>query len=356
MGFEDRDYNQGGSAGGGWRAALGRVFENPDNPLTWSFKVMRAFAIDVRVHLIMVIYIVAQLLGSLVPSAMGPGYLLMAMGALFGLVLIHEFGHCFACRWVGGEANRIVMLPWGGLALVMPPHDWRSNLITTLGGPAVHVVIFPITAAILLATNNGWGAVLFNPFDPGGALSAIWGGAGVGTLLRAVWWVHYINMLLFAFNMLLPMYPFDGGRVVHAVLWRSMGFRKALAVSVTVGFVGALVLGAVALVTSQVMLLIIAVFGGISCWTERQRLQSEVEIAGASGFGAVGGPAWGDGDVAPAKPSRRELKLAQREEEDNQEEDRILAKIANEGMQSLTRSERKFLDRLREKKRAAERR
>ena len=41
--------------------------------------------------------------------------------ALFGIVLMHEFGHALACRQVGGQANRIMLWPLGGVAFVQPP-------------------------------------------------------------------------------------------------------------------------------------------------------------------------------------------------------------------------------------------
>jgi hypothetical protein len=50
--------------------------------------------------------------------------------ALFGIVLLHEFGHALACRSVGGIASRIVLWPLGGLAFVDPPPRpvyWRGG-------------------------------------------------------------------------------------------------------------------------------------------------------------------------------------------------------------------------------------
>src|SRR5262249_13251849 len=40
---------------------------------------------------------------------------------LFGIVVLHEFGHAFACRQVGGRADKIVLWPLGGAAFVHPP-------------------------------------------------------------------------------------------------------------------------------------------------------------------------------------------------------------------------------------------
>lgn len=41
--------------------------------------------------------------------------------ALFLIVLLHEFGHAFACRQVGGRANRIVLWPLGGRCVCAAP-------------------------------------------------------------------------------------------------------------------------------------------------------------------------------------------------------------------------------------------
>ena len=45
--------------------------------------------------------------------------------ALFGVVLLHEFGHALACRQTGGEADTIVLWPLGGIAFVKPSSSTR---------------------------------------------------------------------------------------------------------------------------------------------------------------------------------------------------------------------------------------
>ena len=51
----------------------------------------------------------------------GVGYaMLVLLFLVFFSVLLHEFGHCFAARWVGGDANDILMHPLGGLAMASP--------------------------------------------------------------------------------------------------------------------------------------------------------------------------------------------------------------------------------------------
>lgn len=350
----DREYRDPGSGGDSRsRQFLARLFENPENPLTWSLFLFRFRGISVRVHLFTVIYIIATLLWSIPQSNGGIGFMSLAMASLFIIVLLHEFGHCFACRWVGGEADRIVMLPFGGLALTRPPNDPRSNFITTFGGPAVNIAIIPVTTGLLLALGLA-STLVFNPFAPIATLSdpAI---ASSSTFMFwvkvGVWWFHYINLVILAFNLLLPIFPLDGGRLVHAVVWSRTNFRKATEIAVMSGYVGAMVLFVVGLLTRSTMLMAIALFGGFSCWMERRRFMADEELAAAGYTAPFGGYEGADeGGVDPG-PSRAERRRREAEERDQAELDRLLEKISAEGIGSLSRKERATLDHLSKKKR-----
>ena len=75
---------------------------------------------------------------------------------LFGIVLLHEFGHALACRQVGGQADRIMLWPLGGVAFVQPPPRPGALLWSIAAGPLVNVVLVPITVvAVLLAQSAG---------------------------------------------------------------------------------------------------------------------------------------------------------------------------------------------------------
>src|SRR5262245_10652608 len=65
--------------------------------------------------------------------------------ALFGFVLLHEFGHVLACRSVGGIANRIVLWPLGGVAFVDPPARPFAVLWGIAAGPLVNVLLLAPT-------------------------------------------------------------------------------------------------------------------------------------------------------------------------------------------------------------------
>ena len=357
MGYMDRQYDDFDTADRGpVRRFFDRLFESVDNPLGWSMRMFRFRGIDARIHLATVIFILGYLISSISVDRAGLPFVAAAMAALFLIVLLHEFGHCFACRAVGGEADRIVMLPFGGLAFTRPPHDWRSHLITTLGGPGVNVALVPVTSLALFLAGAPR-AILFNPLWPSGTYNLLSTGSNLTYYpLLALWSFHYINIVLLAFNVLLPFFPLDGGRIVQALIWRSKGYRKSMEAATLIGFAGAGLLAIVSIFFKEMLLLIIALFGFWSCWVERQRVRADVELAEvgagplASGLGVSLGESL-DAPDRPARPSRAEVKHQKQEEADATELDRLLEKIGAQGMASLSRTERKALDRLSKKKR-----
>src|SRR5687768_13274717 len=105
MAFQDRHYyREGGGATG--------------NPLMWlltgSVPLFTIFGIRVRAHASLIVII-----GLVLLFGLGQGSNVQArvqsMGVLFVVILLHEFGHCFAARWTGGNAEEILMTPLGGL-------------------------------------------------------------------------------------------------------------------------------------------------------------------------------------------------------------------------------------------------
>jgi stage IV sporulation protein FB len=351
MGWEDRQHWSAteGRGGGGFRSALRRIFGEGDNPLAWSLPLYTLWGIRVRVHIIFVIMAAAELIRAAFgnPDSWGPGYVAIGMGSLFVLVLLHEYGHCFACRWVGGEADQILMWPLGGLAYCRPPHEWRAALVTTLGGPMVNVVLTPVLAGLVYLLTHRWGAVLFNPFDPWtGFQNLVLASTGKQPYwLVAIWWLHYTNLALLAFNTLLVMYPMDSGRVLQEILWSRIGHQRSLAIAAKFGLGMAVVVGMFAVFFNVMILLGIAIFCGFTCYLELKNQQFARAAGEFPGYdfdrGFAGMP--GAEDEQPSAPSRAELKRRERAKAEQAEVDRILEKIARTGMGSLTSKEKKAL-------------
>lgn len=341
--FQSRD-----EFGGANRSLVRRIFGDGENPLTWAIPIGTYWRIAVRLHLVFALYIVLRLAFSFSEDSIGFGYTAMALGSLFVLILLHEFGHCFGCRAVGGEADEILMWPLGGLAMCLPPDHWRAHLWTVIAGPAVNAGLFPLFGLALYLITDSWAAVLFNPFDVNGALQAAVLSDGTQPWwLVLLWWLHFSNLALLAFNVLVPMYPMDGGRILHALLWAKIGRYRATEIAVIVGFVAAAAMFLAAMLGQNTMLMALAMFGGISCWMERQRNRMEGEFAGAAGgLDLSAAYASSEEDPGPTKRQQRaEGKARAKAEAERAEIDRILQKISTEGMGALTKAERRTLER-----------
>jgi Zn-dependent protease len=138
--------------------------------------------------------------------------------ALFGIVLMHEFGHALACRQTGGEANRIMLWPLGGVAFVRPPARPGAELWSIAAGPLVNVILVPL---LILAQIVG--SVLGWPLRAPDAF-------------RLLEMVALINFSLLVFN-LLPIYPLDGGQILRSLLWFVCGRIRSLQIASLLGFI-----------------------------------------------------------------------------------------------------------------------
>ncbi len=344
-----------------------------DNPINWSFHVGRLFAINIRVHIVFVLCAAFILLQEIPKegSEYSPSWgrilidVLGTYGLLFLIVLLHELGHCFGARHVGGEADEILLWPLGGLAMVSPPHTPSAHMITTLAGPMVNVVLCAISSAVLVLWIGSLGAVPWNPlypFSPVGLTS-------IPTMNTAQLWVirfFGLNYMLLLFN-LLPIFPFDGGRIVQAWLWAKRDYESSMLIATGTGMVAAIILFLFGLFTeSSWLLLMIAVFGYLTCHQSRRQIK-EMGAEGVGAFGYDFSRGYTSLEGREAEPERkpgfferRRLEKAARKgqkereerEQHEQQVERILRKVSVSGMGSLTARERRVLEQETERQRA----
>lgn len=152
-----------------------------------------------------------------------PTFAVIEYVGLFAIVLVHEFGHAFACRSTGGRAERIVLWPLGGLAFVDPPPRPGAVLWSIVAGPLVNVVLAPFLYLAAVSSVHGW----------------IGASPDVQRVLVSIW---RINFGLLIFN-LLPIFPLDGGQIVRALLWFKLGPVRSLKLAGMLGVAGAICLG-----------------------------------------------------------------------------------------------------------------
>jgi Zn-dependent protease len=181
--------------------------------------------------------------------------------ALFLIVLCHEFGHALACRQVGGNANRIVLWPLGGVAYVDPPPRPGATLWSIAAGPLVNVALVPVLAFISLLNHD--------------QLLTDAGGPNLSGLVPTVFW---INIGLLIFN-ILPIYPLDGGQILRSLLWFVLGRARSLMAAAVLGLVGAVAFIGYAIWTRDIWLGAIALYMVVNCWASFKHAQGLLRMA-----------------------------------------------------------------------------
>jgi Zn-dependent protease len=312
--------------------------------LLWVFNgsvpLFTVFGIRVRAHASLLLCMLLVLI-----FGFGFGFTwqerIISMGVLFTVVLLHEFGHCFAARYVGGDANDVLMTPHGGLAMANAPHRWGATLITVICGPLANVFICAGAGAFLWAMGFGvpWNPLMMHPLHHG-----IFSWLDVPRYVYQFYWVSYT---LLVFN-ILPIWPLDGGQMLQCVLWSKLGYYRATMIACFVGIIGSLILLAVALPTLSLLLAFIAVSCLTNCINQRRMLRAmgPEEYADETDYSAA--------YEQPRAPKKRRNRISQRAIKkarkralearlEQERTDQILAKVSAHGMASLTWSERRAL-------------
>lgn len=305
--------------------------------LSWRLRVGRVAGVDVFLHWTLVL--LAAWIGWEYRAEPRLGLLLL--GVLLASVFLHELGHCWGARQVGGEAREVVLWPLGGLAMVNAPMAPWPQFFHVAMGPLVNATLAVMALPLFLAFGGGWS---WAPLGP----------VGGPDVLRVV---VLVNGFLFLFNVL-PAWPMDGGRLLQAALWPRLGFHRAMRVAIVAALVCALGLAVWSIVTwpAERLVLVIALMVGVAALQERERLRyglyDELLVPPwALGHGAFEPyeppPEASPGPIArwlDARRRRREARLAAERAAVRERLDEVLAKVSAVGVDGLTREERRFLD------------
>jgi stage IV sporulation protein FB len=180
------------------------------------------------------------------------------MVALFGCVVLHEFGHILMARRFGIHTPDVILLPIGGVArLERLPDEPRQELLIALAGPAVTLTV----AGVLFAAI--YGATGAAP----SFLASLQESAPFPNQLMAV------NLWLLLFN-LLPAFPMDGGRVLRSLLASRWGLVRATRIAAGVGKVLAVGMGMAGLLAGNPILMLIALFVFVGAGAEAAAVEA----------------------------------------------------------------------------------
>jgi len=232
--------------------------------MRWSISMGRFAGTEVKIHITFLLFLAWIAFSAW--SRGGPAAALDSTAfivLLFACVVLHEFGHIAAARRYGIGTPTVTLLPIGGVAsLQRLPSDPKQELVVALAGPAVNLVIGLVLIAIV-------GSVRPNELtqidDPNLSL--------IGRLAIA-------NLFLAVFN-LIPAFPMDGGRVLHALVAMRVGGPRATEIAARIGQALAFGLGFLGLFGNP-LLLFIAIFVYIAAAAEAQMSAAHEALKGVS--------------------------------------------------------------------------
>jgi Zn-dependent protease len=353
------------------------------DPFSWSIPLGHWFGVLVRVHFTFLIFVLVMWLrmatGKTGSSQAGLDMLVL-MALTFVSVLLHEFGHCFAARWVGGEASEVLLWPLGGLASVDVPNTPKANFLTAFGGPVVNLGLCLFVTGVLLTCSlqpnlnplpdQAWLTKVFN-FADGKEMGSRYFASNSDQLLP-YWQVllvqfFWVNWFLFLLNVVLIGFPLDGGRMFQAALWPRLGYRESMQIAIFVGFVVMFLVGIFGLVANELLVLCLAMYVYFACKYEWMKLEHSAEdsLFGydfSQGYTSLENSAEREQATRPRRRKlsfwqrfwqRRAARRMQREQQtqlqEEQRMDELLEKIQREGKHALTDEEQRFLKRVADK-------
>lgn len=168
-------------------------------------------------------------------GAMGAAFLsgLVFAAAITLSLIIHEFGHAFTAKFFGLKPS-VLLHGFGGLCMHQGARSDRDDALIVFAGPAVELVFAGLLVLLYLFVLPGLNL-------------------GVATLMvhQLVTTLIWFNLVWGLLNLLLPIWPLDGGQLFHLLLRRLMpearardlALRVSIATVVLAGVVGFVKLG-----------------------------------------------------------------------------------------------------------------
>jgi len=282
--------------------------------------------VRLRMHAVMPIWGAAEIAAASFGGRHRAGSAAIAVAAFALAATWREFMKGLACDRSADDGSLGVVWPLGGLTAVGRrgergvAKEWWG-LIGGVGWTGFW--------ALAVWVGN-FGPLVFHPFDPIGAVNATTLTPGL-----VVWWLYVAGVCVTLCNAVIPMVPFDLGRL----LWRDPSGERAHG-EARVGYVASMTLFVAAAAMGHTRLMAVAAIGALVTYLDGRRVagvemqQSGREWGREPGLGGVrrgmAGPL-PEGDVIDGEPETPTL-------------DDVLEKISRDGLASLSERERGVLE------------
>lgn len=317
---------------------------------SFSFSIGTWFATNLRVS------ILTPLLAVLLMFQLGAEAGLIATVLVLVALVAHEFAHIFSARATGGYGDEILISPFGGVAMVQTGGTFLSRLIVPASGPILNMAVCAGLVPILLGQDQSVRA-LMNPLNYGDD-----GGLTLSSQMS-----HLVCQLAFVVNWLLvlinliPVHPLDGGRILQTVLTEQFGAHSSNQIYLKVGTIAGIVFVFCGLLFSSAVVVAIGTLVLVLNLEETYRMRSadafDDSFMGydfSQGYTSLergeepGERQKKSGFIKEWRQRRQEQREAverERAEQDARQLDDILARLHENGYESLTEEEKRVLKR-----------
>jgi Zn-dependent protease len=241
-----------------------------------SYRLFRIRGIDIGLHVTLVILFLMPLLD--LANGLGTAvYSFAFLVGLFSSVLVHELAHSLVAIRSGVKVKQIILTPIGGIASVGMVKDAVTELKISLAGPLVSLGIGAVLLIALVSSGGG---------DVGKALAT---GRFIEqpSLFNFALLLMYLNFVLGIFNLFVPIFPMDGGRVLRSMLCMITDKLKATRIAVYVGQAFLSMLFVFGLTGGSIWIMAIAVFLFIAGITELKLTETSEKLKKADLSGAT---------------------------------------------------------------------
>lgn len=179
--------------------------------LSWSWKVAHIRGTEFRLHFSVLFTVVAAFVIFRPTSLRGSLITLIALTGFMLSIFLHELGHAVAARLCGVDVKSIVIWFLGGFTnLSYEPEQPLLRLAIYAAGPFVTILL---------------GLAFFVIYV---SLYFI-----LPTFSRIFLYLTILNVVLLFFN-ILPVYPLDGGKILHAFIDLFFGKSNANLITMTI--------------------------------------------------------------------------------------------------------------------------
>jgi tetratricopeptide (TPR) repeat protein len=236
--------------------------------LSWSWSLGRIRGVEIRFHFSMLfsIPIAYYLFRPINFREMATAFLWVT--GLLLCIFLHEFGHMLAAQLMGVEVKSIVIWLLGGFTNLSRKAEKPSHqLLISAAGPLVNMflafvcVLFYIIISFLLLPSFQ-DVRLF-----------LWAQMIVNLLFS----LTLVNLVLVVFNVL-PVYPLDGGNILHSLMELFFGKTNADLITLIIGAPILLALIIFSLVANDYLLFLSCVLIGLALGTLNHSSQHWINL------------------------------------------------------------------------------